>query len=192
MSKFFKTAATLRTLKKIQKIAIKPKLLRNRKLAHERVTFVSGATLDKPISIYPTSNRHAEATTKFINPKSLRQKIWIGRGGGIPALQNKDMPKQPIQKEMINRIISHHELLETGAKQNIRFYSHASPAVILQESNLLASLPKKYKPAVKIFKKMRTKEISDLKTHYPALAYGEKKVPKAAQKHIIRKFKAGG
>ena len=204
MRYFEKIAVNLKTMKKIQKV-INTRLIKGKKIGLDMdrgVTLVSGAG--------STGITHAMPGNKF---KGFRGKIILGKGGGIKSIEDTmkelratssllgtihrknipDFPKGPKQKEMINRIIGHHELSEaTVSKKNYgRISSHFSIDVLSRESNLLASLPKRYKPTVDFRNKTRnmTGETKIIREHIPNFEYGVTHLSPAAKKHLIKKMK---
>ncbi len=205
MRYFEKIAANLRTMKKIQKV-IGKRLIKGRSLALDwdrgDMTLVKG--------IGSTGITHAMPGNKL---KKFKGKVILGKGGGIKSIEDikkqskstssllgithknivPDFPKAPKQKEMISRIIGHHELSEaTVSKRNYgRISSHSSIDVLSRESNLLASLPKKYKPTVDFWKKTRSisGESAMIRKHIPNFEYGVTHLSPAAKRHIIKKMK---
>jgi len=104
------------------------------------------------------------------------------------------------EKEMLNRLMLLHEQAEQQALRKAKGFSmwsanHADPSVILRESNMLASLPKKkYKGVKNFFKEIR--EIDNTKTilekNIPGFKYGETKISRHGIRNIQRALKRKG
>lgn len=146
---------------------------------------------------------HAEFFPKSLIP--LKGKIITGKGGAYKAMatgtkqlgstkgKSITAPKSKTQKEAISRVTLMHELQEIshGGKKSVPISSHNSPAVIMAESNLIRSLPKKYAPTKRFFK--RAREVEGLEdaigAFYPGFEYGKTKLSRAGKKHVIKSIK---
>ena len=112
-------------------------------------------------------------------------------------------PRGGAQKEMTNRVALLHEQSEKKhtnglAKSkkayfkhhayalNGMFAGHAHPGVILEESNTMRSLPKKYKSVANLHHKMREKDAtkSFLENRFPGFEYGKTRVSRHAKKRM--------
>jgi len=197
-------------LKKLQKL-INKKVVRGRSVA-DAITLLDPDILThtvrggKGLSAIANSGMKPFASYKGkkIDKGIISGKIFVGKGGSIPALnqsiekinpflvsgQRVKVLKSGKQKEMINRVALKHELSETVVKKELPFSSHLSPAVILEESNLLASLPKKYNPTKSFYRKLREGwgESSVIRKYYPGYVHGSQKISKAGKKHVLRSF----
>ena len=109
----------------------------------------------------------------------------------------------PKNKEMINRLVTIHEQSErkhmgakspkSSARSFTRKYGHASPGVIIEESNALATLPKKgYGGTKKTLNTLRkldgTKSL--IEGSIPNFQYGKTRVSRHAKKHMMRILKS--
>jgi len=98
-------------------------------------------------------------------------------------------------KEMLNRTVLKHELSERkwsrkGSPEE-RFYTHFSPNVITEESNMLATLPQEHKIIAEPFKKIRGMDISKnvLEVAMPGFQYGQTRLTRHGKKHMERLIK---
>jgi len=79
----------------------------------------------------------------------------MGTGGGL--MRQPSDPKKPEHREMIGHISLGHERSELrhGKRGEPTFRGHASPGVLVEESSMLASLPKEHKAVKDYFVRMR-------------------------------------
>lgn len=190
-----KISVNLRGLKLISN-KIRPKIIKKRiiSLGSSGITTVRSK---KDLGMFGVSSKASDKKIpdyilkQFPKPPDqLRQMIITGRGG---ATKNMAMlsspPKSPIQKEMINRVLVMHELAEANTKKTIPFMLHNNPRVIMEESNLVRSLPKRYGPTKKYISELRSENESKyLKEIYPGFRYGETRLSRAGKKFIERKY----
>lgn len=89
------------------------------------------ADVDKAMNI-------AKTLGKTINKDKGSADVFLKKmRPDLPNLNNKD-------KEVVNRVIDHHEFDETNVKTYAPIAGHLNPNVILKERNLVNSLPKEY------------------------------------------------
>lgn len=146
--------------------------------------------------------------------KDLYRKIYTGKGGGIaniaPAKKSvekqikhapKEMRKQvralgrknwsKKQNEVLNRVMNMHEVSELSVKPKEigMLSSHMSPKVLLQEHNMISTLPKKYAPAKKYMQSLRslTGESGMLKAL--GVEYGGARISRHKIKGIVKGFR---
>lgn len=123
------------------------------KAFQQRATAVGG--------IQPDKSELKAATTQISN--WTRGKPRVFAKGSIVEPVNKMFGtgvKTPADKEMFNRAFLSHEQSEIKHRNKVAPHflertQHNSPGVIVEESNMLASMPKKHKEVKKAFHKMR-------------------------------------
>ena len=201
-----KNALNLRGFKKVQK-AVSKKLIRGGAPALDISSvknfndILSGklkAKFSREIKgAYSSPKLHS--LSKNI-PKNMSGKVFTGKGGGIGVFGKKSilgnavkLPKSPRQKEVVNRIFSTHEMLELGTKKkNVgEVFSHISPKILIDESNMISSLPKRYKPAGNFMKKLRSASGENMFLEYylpKGFKYGEGRISKATRKNVMKRF----
>jgi len=197
---FEKIAVNIRGLRSIHKKVIAPKLIRKRTLAVDvnakKVNVTKGAT--GIISIIPTKGLPKKVVDNVPgNILPYQNKILTGKGGAYKGIKAGTgnivkFPKAKPQQEAVGRVTLMHEQFETlqRGKKFKQFLGHGSPNVILSESNLVRSLPKRYNPTKRAFTKLRGEDLSSIfiRDAYPGFEYGKTKLSRAAKKHIIRKL----
>lgn len=197
-----KVALNLRGLKAVEKRVINPIRIRGGlNLTAEKSIF---SRKGLAMNAFPKtiSEGLVGADKTIINEidKNLINKIMTGKGGAYRAIKNPQMflrlpkfPKNKDQQQMLNRVLSNHELQEilTKKKRVLRIASHMSPDVLVAESNLVVSLPKKYNPVKNFMKKLRksTGEDQMLFKGMPGFEYGKQKISPAGKKHILKSIK---
>jgi len=112
----------------------------------------------------------------------------------FPELQAmyKELPGR--QREVLNRLLHLHENIErtTSAKGKIsprfgKLFEHAHPEVLLQESNMLASMPKRYAPARKAYMRMWETEgqTPRFSRYLPkGIEYGKTRLSRHGRRHV--------
>ena len=108
-----------------------------------------------------------------------------------PPLPSPIKDMGPEQKELFNRTVLQHEGNESrytkkALKPESMFASHASPQVIFDESNQLATLPKGYEPVRESFQRGRnlTGESASMSGMFPNFAYGQTRLSRHARRHM--------
>jgi len=205
-----KLAINIKGLRKLQKL-IKPKLIRNRTVgvvAGSGGGLVAGIVRGEVGAMGVAKTLPKEYAKLF--PKSLKNtkgKILTGEGGLYSAIKSGgrsigemrgvsiSAPKSKIQREAIGRVGLMHEFQETahGGKKffPIVMGSHNSPGVLMAESNLLASMPKKYGPTKRLFRRIRGAEGIEgtIESVYPGFVFGETRLSRAAKRHVAKSLK---
>jgi hypothetical protein len=131
-----------------------------------------------------TVSSHPQANLKTFAKGDMLE--VLAPGMKLPAAWN------PKNREMTNRIMHLHEQAERksfGKAKTLWAGSHADPRVILEESNALASLPKKgYSPTKRLFHGLReadnTKHL--LEHAVPKFRYGKMRLSRHGVKHMRR------
>lgn len=103
-------------------------------------------------------------------------------------------------KEMLNRSMLTHEKSEakyigkTKKDSDSRFFTHKDPRVILEESNMLATMPDKHKGVKDIYQNLRgmdsTKHV--LETAIPGFEYGKTRLSRHAKNRVSEILKRKG
>lgn len=94
--------------------------------------------------------------------------------------------KKPEEKELLNRTILNHDNIETRMPKGDTYFGHASPKVLLQENNMVATMPRDARNVKNAIKSMRTMDGSsaDLKKKLPGFTYGKERYSRHAIRHM--------
>ena len=155
----------------------------------------------------PTNPAHvAEATRRTAGITRGKSRVF-SKGDPTRALGGiLKVPKKPAHKEMIARMALGHEGSEIRHMKDIRagkptFRGHASPGVLVEESSMVAALPKSYGPVKEYHKRLRKGEGEEMGRMVtrpggkPGFQYGER-YSRHARKRIAevvrRKMEAQG
>jgi len=192
LREFSKEAANLLQLRRATK-ALRPRILR----AALRPGL--GATRRYPGGA--SMKGLTKSTLQKLIPESSQREMLepflkgAGKGGRVFAAGDLSkeiskyftgLPKlNPRSREMLNRVVLLHEgaeLKRSAAKRLVPFSSHVSPKVLLDESNILATLPKSHAKVRETFANMRRGELESL----PLLkrVYGKKRLSRHAKRRI--------
>jgi hypothetical protein len=136
------------------------------------------------MNVQGTVSSHPQANLKTFAKGDMLE--VLAPGMKLPAAWN------PKNREMTNRIMHLHEQAERksfGKAKTLWAGSHTDPRVILEESNALASLPKKgYSPTKRLFHGLReadnTKHL--LEHAVPKFRYGKMRLSRHGVKHMRR------
>lgn len=123
----------------------------------------------------PTNPAHVAKATKSVEGLTRGKSRIFSKGdpthaaGGL--LRPKDL-KKPEHKEMAGRMALGHEGSEIRHMKDIRsgkptFRGHTSPGVLVEESSMVASLPKSYGPVKEYHKRLRKGEGEEIARMVP-------------------------
>jgi len=182
--------------------------IRNLKIKGRRFFRVGGLTKDKvgsiPSSVAKKTWQPQAGSIERLGfvpthiPKNMSSAIITGKGGAYKGFEKSPIvgrpPKGRSQKEAINRITSLHEAQEVkkSLSGDVKILSHNSLGVIMDESNLIKSLPGRYNPTKRFFSNIRNEERTSglIRKYYPGFEYGKTKLSPAAKRHVLKRLKA--
>lgn len=172
-----------------------------KKLVTNTKHFRTGRTLEKayrvPMQISeflggksPAALPPLPGSRKYIIHSPSR-KSWIDPLRKQVGVKKDEQTSKHIQN--LSMLHEHSEVKHMNKSKNKGWHSHASPGVLLEESNLVSSLPKS-KASNKLrnfWGKVRevTGEPADIKKKLPNFEYGKTRLSRHAKKHFERIFK---
>jgi len=172
--------------------------------------FVSNFSIRKSNGVGSTAAvpRHQiakkEMTTNGLTKydKNMTNKIYMPKGGplkdgdamfGNAGMKNlfksKNLSKD--NKAMLGRLAIAHEGSELAVKPKEvgRFFTHLSPKVLIEESNMISTMPKKYNASKNILKKLRGSTGETDALNSLNFKYGEGRINRRMKRHLVEKYK---
>jgi hypothetical protein len=151
-------------------------------------TFVSPTTPEGILKIYKDMGL-PEATATRMLPDSLRKVQSNPAAMSQASAGKKIRTMDPQNKEVFNRSMLQHENIERkysrqGTPNSPQYHGHAGPQVLMEESNLVRSLPPQYTQAQSAFKDMRNHEQNLIQKIMPSFQYGQTRLSRHARRHI--------
>lgn len=125
----------------------------------------------------------AQAKLLNISPQDLTEQIKR-RIKSVPFAYGMDAPN----KELLQRTLAAHEgsELRHGPYSKQTFFGHLSPKVVLEEGNMMATLPKEHGPVRDYMQKLRTYggEKAYIEKNIPGYQYGSTRLSRHAKRRV--------
>lgn len=190
----FKDALAFNKNPKIMKdnFNIQNKLFNNGRASFEAQSYLTGESVE---SITQKEKYKLESFQNFHKkaPESINKTRYPGKPlVDFNRMVANEMPLNNKDKEVLNRVVDHHEYLETRQKNpGETFSSHVSPNVILQERNLTNTLPEEHGNIKALFNNIRKPEFQVLgnvtKVDFDRI--GDQRLSRHAIKRITSNYK---